>query len=185
MGHTGLSPAQGDPAQRHRLHQKDGVTIKTGIHFGSDVKISDLRKNGANAVIVATGTQKSLKMNIENEDHHRGYLDCLDFLKACSDGQDVAPGEAGMVIGGGNAAWTRPALPFERAVTKVTILYRRALRRCLRLEKRSMRPCGGVQIEFLTARRRCWFQEAGSRVLKCLRTELREADQSGRKGLCR
>jgi heterodisulfide reductase subunit A2 len=162
--------------------RKMGVTIKTGVHFGSDVKISDLRKKGAHAVIVATGTQKSLKMNIENEDHHRGYLDCLDFLRACSDGQDVALGKQVLVIGGGNAAVDTARSALRKSGAKVTILYRRSLEEM---------PAGkeeigdalreGVQIEFLTAPKKMLVSRGRVKGLECLKTELREADQSGRK----
>jgi len=162
--------------------RKMGVTIKTGIHFGSDVKISDLRKNGANAVIVATGTQKSLKMNIENEDHHRGYLDCLDFLKACSDGQKIAMGKKVLVIGGGNAAVDTARSALRKSGTKVTILYRRSLEEMPAAREEiheALRE--GVQIEFLTAPKKMLVSRGRVKGLECLRTELREADQSGRK----
>jgi len=162
--------------------RKMGVTIKTGIHFGSDVKISDLRKNGAKAVIVATGTQKSLKMNIENEDHHQGYLDCLDFLKACSDGQDVALGKRVLVIGGGNAAVDTARSALRKSGTKVTILYRRSLEE-MPADREEIKDAlrEGVQIEFLTAPKKMLVSRGRVKGLECLKTELREADQSGRK----
>ena len=161
--------------------RKMGVTIRTGTHFGSDEEISDLRKNGAHAVIVATGTQKSLKMNIENEDHHRGYLDCLDFLKACSDGRDVALGNQVLVIGGGNAAvdTARSAL---RKKAKVTILYRRSLEEMpADTEEINDALREGIKIEFLTAPKKMVVSGDKVKGLECLKTELREADQSGRK----
>jgi len=161
--------------------RKMGVTIKTGIHFGSDAKISDLWKNGAHAVIVATGTQKSLKMNIEKEDHHRGYMDCLDFLKACSDGRDVALGNQVLVIGGGNAAidTARSAL---RKKAKVTIVYRRSLEEMPGDREEIEDALGeGIKIEFLTAPKKMLVSGDKVKGLECLKTELREADSSGRK----
>jgi heterodisulfide reductase subunit A len=162
--------------------RKMGVTIKTGIHFGSDMKISDLRKNGANAVIVATGTQKSLKMNIENEDHHGGYVDCLDFLRTCQDRKEVALGGQVLVIGGGNAAVDTARSALRKSKAKVTILYRRSLEEmpANREEvKDALRE--GVRIEFLTAPKKMLV--AGDKVkgLECMRMELREADSSGRR----
>jgi NADPH-dependent glutamate synthase beta subunit-like oxidoreductase len=162
--------------------RKMGVTIKTGIHFGSDVKSWDLRKNGADAVILATGTQKSLKMNIENEDHHRGYLDCLDFLKACSDQKDVALGNKVLVIGGGNAAVDSARSALRKSGARVTILYRRSLEE-MPADREEINDAlrEGIKIEFLTAPKKMLV--AGDKVkgLECMRTELREADQSGRK----
>jgi heterodisulfide reductase subunit A len=161
--------------------RKMGITIRTGMTFGSDVKLSDLWKNGAHAVIVATGTQKSLKMNIEKEDHHRGYMDCLDFLKACSDGRDVALGNQVLVIGGGNAAidTARSAL---RKKAKVTIVYRRSLEEMPGDREEIEDALGeGIKIEFLTAPKKMLVSGDKVKGLECLKTELREADSSGRK----
>jgi heterodisulfide reductase subunit A len=159
-----------------------GVTIKTGIHFGSDVKISDLRKDGADAVILATGTQKSLKMNIENEDHHRGHLDCLDFLKACSDQKDVALGNQVLVIGGGNAAVDTARSALRKSGAKVTILYRRSLEE-MPADREEIKDAlrEGVKIEFLTAPKKMLVSGDKVKGLECIKTELRDADQSGRK----
>ena len=159
-----------------------GVTIKTGIHFGSDVKISGLRENGADAVILATGTQKSLKMNIENEDHHRGYLDCLDFLKACSDQRDVALGNHVLVIGGGNAAVDTARSALRKSRAKVTILYRRSLEE-MPADREEIKDAlrEGIKIEFLTAPKKMLITGDKVKGLECLKTELRDADQSGRK----
>jgi NADPH-dependent glutamate synthase beta subunit-like oxidoreductase len=158
-----------------------GVTIKVGVHFGSDAKIFDLRKSGAQAVIVATGTQKSLKLNIENENGHRGYMDCLDFLRTCSDGSNVALGDQVLVIGGGNAAvdTARSAL---RKKAKVTIVYRRSLEE-MPADREEINDAlrEGVKIGFLTAPKKMLVSGDQVKGLECLKTELREADPSGRK----
>jgi heterodisulfide reductase subunit A2 len=162
--------------------KKMGVTIRTGIHFGSDVKISDLRKNGAHAVIVATGTQKSLKLNIENEDRHRGVLDCLDFLKACSDRKDVALGSQVLVIGGGNAAVDTARSALRKSGAEVTIVYRRSLEE-MPADREEINEAlrEGVRIEYLTAPKKMLVSGGQVKGLECLKTELREADPSGRK----
>jgi len=162
--------------------RKMGVTIKTGIQFGLSVKISDLRKNAAHAVIIATGTQKTLKMKIENEDNHRGYLDCLDFLKACSDQKDVEIGNRVLVIGGGNAAMDTARSAIRKGGTQVTILYRRSYEE-MPADREEIREAlrEGVRIEFLSAPKK--IMVSGNRIkgLECIKTELRETDPSGRK----
>jgi len=162
--------------------KKMGVTIRTGIHFGSDVKISDLRKNGAHAVIVATGTQKSLKLNIENGDRHRGVLDCLDFLKACSDSKDVALGSHVLVIGGGNAAVDTARSALRKSGARVTIVYRRSLEE-MPADREEIGEAlrEGVRIEYLTAPKKMVVSGGQVKGLECLKTELREADPSGRR----
>ena len=162
--------------------RKMGVTIKTGMRFGTDVKISGLQKNGANAVIVATGTQKSLKLHIENEDRHRGVLDCLDFLKACSDERDVALGSQILVIGGGNAAVDTARSALRKSRAKVTILYRRSFEE-MPADREEIKEAlrEGVRVEFLTAPKKMLVSGGKVKGLECLKTELREADHSGRK----
>jgi NADPH-dependent glutamate synthase beta subunit-like oxidoreductase len=162
--------------------RKMGVTIRTGIHFGSDAKIADLRKNGASAVIVATGTQKSLKLNIENEDRHEGYLDCLDFLKACSDGGDVGLDRRVLVIGGGNAAVDTARSALRKGGSEVIIVYRRSLEE-MPADREEIDEAlrEGARIEYLTAPKKMLVSGGKVTGLECLKTELREADQSGRK----
>jgi NADPH-dependent glutamate synthase beta subunit-like oxidoreductase len=162
--------------------RKMGVTIRTGIHFGSDAKIADLRKNGASAVIVATGTQKSLKLNIENEGRREGYLDCLDFLKACSDGGDVGLDRRVLVIGGGNAAVDTARSALRKGGSEVTIVYRRSLEE-MPADREEIDEAlrEGVRIEYLTAPKKMLVSGGKVKGLECLKTELREADRSGRK----
>ena len=81
-----------------------GVEIRTGISFGPDTTLENLRKKGFHAVILATGTQKSLKMNIQNENGLPGTMDCLAFLRRCSEGEPPSLGNRVLVVGGGNAA---------------------------------------------------------------------------------
>ena len=162
--------------------RKMGVTIRTGIHFGFDAKISEIRKSGAQAVIVATGTQRSLRLNIENEDRHQGCLDCLEFLKACSDGRDLGLGKQVLVIGGGNAAVDTARSALRKGGAKVTILYRRSLEEMpADREEISEALLEGVRIEYLTAPKKMLVSGGRVEGLECLKTELREADQSGRK----
>jgi len=162
--------------------RKMGVTIKTGVHFGYDVKVSELRKNHASAVIVATGTQKSLKLNIENEDRHGGVQDCLDFLKACSDRKDIALGSHVLVIGGGNAAVDTARSALRKSGARVTILYRRSLEE-MPAGKEEIEDAlrEGVRIEYLAAPKKMLVSGGQVKGLECLKTELREADPSGRR----
>ena len=162
--------------------RKMGITIRTGTTFGSDVKLSDFLNNGAHAVIVATGTQKSLKLRIENEDRHPGVLDCLDFLKACSEGRPLDLGRDVLVIGGGNAAVDTARSALRIKGTKVTIVYRRTLEE-MPADREEIGEAlrEGVRIEYLTAPKKVLVSGGKVIGLECLKTELREADGSGRK----
>jgi NADPH-dependent glutamate synthase beta subunit-like oxidoreductase len=121
-------------------------------------------------------------MNIQNEKHHRGYLDCLDFLKACSDAQPVALGRQVLVIGGGNAAVDTARSALRKSKAKVTILYRRSLEE-MPADREEINEAlrEGIKIEFLIAPKKMVVSEGKVTGLECVKTELGEADPSGRK----
>jgi NADPH-dependent glutamate synthase beta subunit-like oxidoreductase len=48
-----------------------GVTIKTGVCFGEDITLDSLRKDGFEAVFMATGLHLSRGLNVEGEDPRR------------------------------------------------------------------------------------------------------------------
>jgi NADPH-dependent glutamate synthase beta subunit-like oxidoreductase len=79
-----------------------GVKIKTNIEIGKDLTIDDLRKQGFEAVFIATGMQNSRRLGMENEDA-KGVYDGLTYLRAAL-GSNPVKGERVLVIGGGNVA---------------------------------------------------------------------------------
>ncbi len=77
-----------------------GVEIKTNTKIDS---VDNLLKEGFDAVLVAVGTHKSTRMDIEGEDL-RGVINGIDFLRDVNLGKKVDVGEKVAVIGGGNVA---------------------------------------------------------------------------------
>lgn len=80
-----------------------GVQIVTGVEIGKDKTLAQLRQDGFEAVVVATGLASSRGLPIPNADHEDVHL-VLDFLQAIS--AETAPkvGRSVLVIGGGNVA---------------------------------------------------------------------------------
>jgi heterodisulfide reductase subunit A len=162
--------------------RKLGVTIRTGITFGRDMTWSDLQKNGVHAVIVATGTQRSLKMMIRNEDDFEGYMDCLTFLRGYNEGRDISLGDRVLVVGGGNAAVDSARSVLRLGAKEAAIVYRRSVEEMpADREEVDKALDEGIKIEFLTAPVRMIGEGGKVRGLECVRTELREADASGRR----
>ncbi|MHC4544349.1 MAG: FAD-dependent oxidoreductase [Planctomycetota bacterium] len=83
--------------------KKLDVQIKTETTVGKDIQLSDLREQ-YNAVFIATGAHKGLKMNIEGEDLPQ-VIDAVDFLREINLGRDIEIGQKIAVIGGGDAAY--------------------------------------------------------------------------------
>lgn len=80
-----------------------GVEIRTGIEFGKDITLQDLKRDGFQAIFLATGLHNNLPLNIENE-NIEGVLRGIDFLRAVALGNSVSLGKEAIVIGGGNVA---------------------------------------------------------------------------------
>ena len=153
--------------------KKLGVTIKTGITFGKDITISDIRTDGANAVILATGTQKGLRMNIENERKCKGFTDCLSFLKDYSNNNSINLGTNVLVIGGGNAAIDTARSAIRLGARKVTILYRRG-RTEMPADRDEVEDAlsENVAIEFLTVPKKIITENGAVKGLECVKTRL-------------
>ncbi len=81
-----------------------GVKLKTNTTIGKDLSISDLRKDGFEAILIAAGLQKSRMINIEGSDA-KGVVHGIEYLKEINLGGSVDVGDKIVVIGGGNVAF--------------------------------------------------------------------------------
>jgi len=162
--------------------RKMGVEIRTGISFGSDMTAADLRDRGAQAVILATGTQKSLKMNILNENGLPGCMDCLSFLRRLSGGEPPPLGNRVLVVGGGNAAIDTARSALRLGAEKVSLVYRRTLDE-MPAERGEVEDAlrEGVEMTCLTIPVKILESKGKLRGLECVKAELGETDSSGRR----
>ncbi|MFO8011524.1 MAG: FAD-dependent oxidoreductase, partial [Dehalococcoidia bacterium] len=83
------------------LIQRTGVEIRTGTPLGKSLSIDDLWRDGFKAVLLATGSWRSLKLDIPGTEL-TGVLPALQFLRDYNRGKDLNIGEKVAVIGGGN-----------------------------------------------------------------------------------
>lgn len=159
-----------------------GVSIKTGIKFGIDITFSDLKKVGADAVIMAIGTHQGLKMGIEKEEYSERYLDCLTFLRRYIEGELVDLGDKTVVVGGGNAAVDSARSAVRTGVKEATIVYRRSKEE-MPADRSEIEEAQaeGVAMHYLAMP--VSVVEKGGKIkgMNCIETRLGEADESGRK----
>jgi NADPH-dependent glutamate synthase beta subunit-like oxidoreductase len=101
--------------------RRRGVEIVTSSPVRS---AQELKDRGYDAVLVASGAWKPLKMGIEGEDSSL-VMDGLAFLKAVNTGAMTAVGKKVIGVGGGNAA-IDASRASVRMGAKVTLLYRRS-----------------------------------------------------------
>ena len=154
-----------------------GVKIITN-HPVEDVEA--LLRDGYDAVFVAVGAHKDLKMGIEGEDLE-GVYSAIEFLRRINMGQEVKIGKRVFVVGGGNTA-IDAARSCLRLGAQVTILYRRS---------RAEMPAHdfevaaaeeeGVRIRFLTNPKRILGRDGKVVGLECVRMKLGEPDETGRR----
>jgi NADPH-dependent glutamate synthase beta subunit-like oxidoreductase len=83
--------------------QDMGVEIKTGVTFGKDITLSNLKGDDYGAVFSATGLHLGQALDVGGEDLP-GVLNGIGFLKESALENRVSVGENVIVIGGGNAA---------------------------------------------------------------------------------
>lgn len=159
--------------------KKMGVIIKTGLRFGIDVTLPDLKKSGTDAVIMAIGTHQGSRLDIANEGTG-GYLDCLDFLERYASGCQLNLGGKVIVIGGGNAAIDTARSAIRCGAKEVEIVYRRS-RQEMPADRDEIEEAEveGVKISYLTMPVRVIERDGQVQGLQCARTELGEPDESG------
>jgi NADH-quinone oxidoreductase subunit F len=161
--------------------ENQGVKIETGTRIGKDVSFDRLRRDHR-AVFVATGAHKSKKLGVPNEDAD-GVWDAMEFLKDANLGEKVAVGKRVGIIGGGNAAVdaARVAVRLQRC-EQVTMIYRRTRAEMPAFEEEIEAAVEeGIQIQFLTAPQKVRTEGGKVAGVECLRMELGEPDESGRR----
>jgi heterodisulfide reductase subunit A len=155
-----------------------GVEIKTNTRVEN---IDDIFKQGYKAIFLGTGCPASVKLDIPNEDAD-GVISALDLLKQVNSGVDVKLGNRVAVIGGGNAAIDAARVAKRIGAKEVTIIYRRS-----RVEMPAMKTevdeaeKEGVRINILVAPVAVLMGKSRLSGLRCVRMELGELDESGRR----
>ena len=158
-----------------------GVNIKYNTKVGKDIEFHELLDK-FDALFIAIGAHKGLKLNIPGEDEFQGFQDCVAFLKDVNLGKDVKAEEKVIVIGGGNAALDAARTSMRLGSKEVTVIYRRS---------REEMPANsweiddaveeGINILYLTAPLKVIGDNGKVKGIECIKTELGEPDSSGRR----
>ena len=161
----------------------ENIIVPLGIEVEKNVKVDDSVLNEISqkfdAIFIAVGAQKSVKLNIEGEDA-KGVISGLDFLKKINLGQPLEVGKEVIVIGGGNTA-IDAAHSALRLGAKVTIFYRRSKKEMPAIEDEvKAAEEAGVEIQTLAAPVKIITQNSRVTGLECIKMTLGEKDESGR-----
>jgi 2-oxoacid:acceptor oxidoreductase delta subunit (pyruvate/2-ketoisovalerate family) len=154
-----------------------GVEIRTGIPYGENLKLDDLKDY--EAIFIATGAHRGRGLHIPGE-KGKSVFSGLDLLRKINLGKKVKLGERIAIIGGGNTA-IDAARSVIRMGKKATILYRRSKEEMPAFEDERVEALEeGVKIRYLVNPIRIQQKDSMKR-LECLRMELGEKDGSGRR----
>jgi NADPH-dependent glutamate synthase beta subunit-like oxidoreductase len=160
--------------------EKTGVEIRTNTPIGGDLTLDHLRQE-YDAVFISVGAHKSQRLTVPGEDLE-GVLSGVSLLRDLNLGKGVELGGRVAVIGGGNVAVDAARSALRLGADKVSILYRRS---------RAEMPANeweiedaeeeGVEIHYLAAPTQILGRNGKVVGLECIRMELGEPDESGRR----
>lgn len=177
-----------------------GIEVKTNTALGTDFSIDDLFKTGYNAVFMATGSYKSIRLDIPGEDVE-GVIPGMKALMSLNLNNDIEVGKRVGIIGGGNTAVDaarrvlRSDAPDNIAMLDVarsamrttipdsiTIFYRRTIDEMPAYKEEIEGALEeGIKIEYLTAPKKIIVKDGKLKGCIFIRMELGEPDESGRR----
>jgi formate dehydrogenase major subunit len=159
-----------------------GVQLSTNVQLGRDFTVASLKQGGHDAVFLGLGAWESSRMRVVDEDSP-GVLAGIEFLRQFGLKRRIDIHGKVLVVGGGNTAIDCARTALRLGVAEVRILYRRTRKEMPANEIEVMEAeHEGVKMDFLVAPVRVLRGENG-RVsgVECIRMELGEPDQGGRR----
>lgn len=156
-----------------------GIKVMTKHRLGTEITLDELEKD-YDAVFLAIGAWRSKGLQLEGEGHPK-VVGGIDFLRDVALGKPSGLGENILVIGGGNTA-IDAARTAIRMGSRATIIYRRTKDEMpAEPEEVDDAEQEGVEFIFLAAPAGIVIEGGGLKGLKCIRMELAEPDESGRR----
>ena len=162
------------------LIRQAGVEIKTNTTIGGDITLDDLKKQ-YNAVFIATGAHKDLKLGIPGEDAV-GVQNAIDFLSRFNLEGTARVGKRVGVIGGGNAAIDAARTALRAGGQEVHVIYRRTKVE-MPADREEVEEAieEGIKMHFLAAPTRVISENGRMVALECVHMRLGAIDLSARR----
>ncbi len=157
-----------------------GVEIKCDTSIGTDIPYEDLKKE-YKVIFVGIGAHKGLPLRVDGEEAENVYTGA-DFLHKVNSGEKLDIGKKVIIIGGGDSAIDAARVSLRLGAEPI-ILYRRTIKEMPAIEHEVVEAeREGIKMEFLAAPQEMLLGDNGrARGMKCIRMELGEPDDSGRR----
>ncbi len=160
-----------------------GVEVKTGVSWGKDFTLDDLKRDGFDVVYLAIGAWAARTLGVVGEELH-GVVRGIDFLEQLNgSGRMEGVAEKRLaIIGGGNVAIDAARSALRLGAREVTILYRRSRNEMPAThEEIEAAEKEGVDIQYLVTPTQMAKQIEPPIKVQCIRMELGKPDASGRR----
>lgn len=165
------------------LIEELGVEFRYNTRLGKDVTFEQLREEGFEAFLIAVGAHDAYKLMVPGEDAYpHKVINAISFLRRVALGDRHAPGKRVAVIGGGNVALDAARTCIRLGCESVAIVYRRTRSEMPAHEEEvHQAEEEGVDLVLLTIPVEIKGNEHGISALHCLRAELGQPDEQGRR----
>lgn len=171
--------------------KKLGVRIELDTVVGKTLSLDDLWADGFNAIFIGTGAGLPKFMGIPGENLNQVYsanefLTRVNFMKAYLFPEYDTPIKVGRrvgVIGGGNVAMDAARTALRLGAEKVYVIYRRTEKEMpARIEEIAHAKEEGIIFHFLLNPVEILGNKDGNVIgIKCIRVQMGEPDESGRR----
>jgi formate dehydrogenase beta subunit len=161
-----------------------GVEIRYNTQVGKDITLSQMFEQGYQAIFIGVGAQTNTPMGVEGEDKgYRGFIPGVYYLLEINLGRDPYPeGKRVVVVGGGNVAIDCVRSSFRIGKPDVNLVYRRTKKE-MPADHVEIHDAEeeGVKFHYLCNPVRIVEKEGKVVGMECIRMELGEPDESGRR----
>ncbi len=193
LGEPGGMAAMGIPDYRlprnivryeTEIIERLGVEIRYNTQVGKDITLSQIFEQGYKAIFIGVGAQTNTPMGVEGEDKgYKGFIPGVYYLLEINLGRDPYPeGKKVVVVGGGNVAIDCVRSSFRLGKSDVNLVYRRT-RKEMPADPVEVHDAEeeGVKFHYLCNPIRIVEKEGRVVGVECIRMELGEPDESGRR----
>jgi formate dehydrogenase beta subunit len=161
-----------------------GAEIRYNTQVGKDITLSQMFEQGYKAVFIGVGAQTNTPMGVEGEDKgYQGFIPGVYYLLEINLGRDPYPeGKKVVVVGGGNVAIDCVRSSFRLGKSDVNLVYRRTKKE-MPADSVEIHDAEeeGVKFHYLCNPVRIIAKEGKVVGVECIRMELGEPDESGRR----
>jgi glutamate synthase (NADPH/NADH) small chain len=171
--------------------KSQGVEIRLNVLVGTTVTVDELFRQGFDAIFLGTGAGLPYFLGVPGENLNGVYsanefLTRANLMKAYRFPEYDTPiwvGKRVVVVGGGNVAMDSARTALRLGAEKVTVVYRRSRAEMpARLEEVENAEEEGIEFMLLSNPVRILEDDKGwVKGMECIRMELGEADDSGRR----